>query len=1048
MASSDNTRDVALNLRVATTGTEKVEELGKDLKNLGKAADGAAPELEALAAEAEQLAPALNEAAQAVKKHRDAENEARASVRAAKDELADKRDALNRLRVETDTATKKTAEYQAREQALKVEILDAGKALREKRNAMETATDATRRAVVAEADLQQRMTAIVTQHREATLSAAALGRAQVAGAEQAAQANSTVREGLSQIAGQFRALQTLAGAAIGGQLLGGMAGDVARTADAWANLSARMRIVVGDGEATDKALQAVVDVATRTGSALEDVGGLFTKLAQAGKDAGLSTQAATQQALGLTEAIGQATQISGASAEASQAAITQLTQALGSGTLRGDEFNSVLEQAPRLARALADGLGVTTGELRKLAEAGQLTSQTVITALQGQSATLQAEFNKLPPTIGRALTNLSSQWTEYVGRVDQANGISAAAARAINGLASNLDTLGSLLYAAGKATAAFQALRLAQTFIASTSAITAETAAVQANTAAKVANRAAAAGMAEGMATAATSAGRLAGIVSSLKTFSLVGILTSAPEIGKWLGETAAKLMGVKDRTAELEAADKAATLVAREHAQSVAALAQQHQLAENKALGLTTQARALAAEFDKARTSGDSVTEALGKIAKNLDLGSLQGIRDAGAALDSLALKGAVTGQQVRDALSKALNGADLVVFETTARAAFDGTARGAERLAAAIDAVGAESLRRAGTSVQELQTGFSTAMNSAINDTDTLAATLARLGAKGPEVGRLLAGSLDRTLDAANTERAVQAVIDRWKALGDQGLVTGQQLAQGLEQARGKLDEIRPGINSLDEALKVFSLKTRTELQQTATTYAQAWEKISTSTTVSLADKARAFAAYKEAAIAANKGVIPSEVATQEAIFRTQLTATDAGKAIAASLGLAGDAADATAEKVGRLNDQLSTAAALIPASRIADTPDKNPNPFSGPVDNSTRTALFQKFDSGTLLPSDREAALQVLAAARSNRQQFVQAGWDPTSWDQSVAKAQAVFDRINGMGSTPASSTHTVNIKIGSSTATVKTATAADATTLTDFLRQLEAAAARAA
>lgn len=1041
---NDNTRNVEIRLGVKTQGTEAVPQLGKDLQTLGKQAGGAKPELDALATEGARLSTELEAAATATKTFREAEATAKTEVRNARRELDDKRDALNRLRVETDSAARKTAEFQSKEQALKVEILDAAKASRQKRDALEAAADATKRAVTAEAELGSRLATVNTQQREAALAAAAFGRAQVSSAEQAAHAHTSVRDGLSQIAGQLRTIQTLAGAAIGGQLLGGMVGDVARTADAWANLGARMRIVVGEGEATDKALEGVVDVATRTGTAIEETATLFTRLTQAGKDAGLSSQAAAQQALGLTETINQAVQVSGASAEASSAAITQLIQGLQSGVLRGEEFNSVMEQAPRLARALADGLGVTTGELRKLAEAGQLTSQTVITALQGQSATLQAEFDKLPPTVGRALTNLSTQWTEYVGRVDQANGVSATAARAINALAANLDAVASVLYSAGKAVVAFQALRLAQTFTASAAAISAETISVQANTAAKIANRAAAAGMAEGLTGAAASAGRLAGVLSTIKTFSLVGVLTNAREIGTWLGETAAKLTGVKDRTAELEAAERAATEAAREHAQAVAALAQQHLLAENKALGLTTQARALAAEFDKARASGDSVTEALGKLAKNMDLGSLQGLRDAGAALDSLALKGQITGQQVRDALAKALNGADLAVFETTARAAFDGTTRGAERLAAAIDAVGAEALRRAGSSVRELETGFSAAMASAMNDTDALTATIGRLGAKGPEVGRMLAGSLDRTLDAANTERAVQAVIDRWQALGAQGIVTGQQLAEGLEQARAKLEEIRPGINSVDEALRTFGLKTRTELQQTAQTYQAAWQQISTSTNVSLADKAKAFSAYKAAAIAANNGVLPSEVATQEAIFRTQLTATSAGQAIAEAMGLAGSATDRTATKVGQLNEQLGKAAALIPSSGIADTPDKNPNPFSGTQpDNTTRNDLTAKYRAGTLTLDDASAAAANLEAARANQKAFGNVA-GAKGFDQSVQMAQAIVDAIKSQAVVKAP--RAVNVTINGKTTALNAASDADADAIVKVLQQLEAAAGR--
>jgi hypothetical protein len=93
----------------------------------------------------------------------------------------------------------------------------------------------------------------------------------------------------------------------------------------------------------------VTEVALRTHSALEDTGVLFSRIAQAGRDAGLSAEKASLQSLGLTETINQAVQIGGSSAEASSAAITQLIQGLQSGVLRGEEFNSVMEQAPRLA---------------------------------------------------------------------------------------------------------------------------------------------------------------------------------------------------------------------------------------------------------------------------------------------------------------------------------------------------------------------------------------------------------------------------------------------------------------------------------------------------------------------------------------------------------------------------------------------------------------------------------------------------------------------------------------------------------------------------
>lgn len=184
----------------------------------------------------------------------------------------------------------------------------------------------------------------------------------------------------------------------------------------YATLAARIKLVTGEGAAFDTAFAGVFDVATRTNTAVEQTGILFTRLAEAGKLIGVSSA----EALRLTETINQAVQLSGASADSSGAAIQQLIQGLQSGVLRGDEFNSVMEQSPRLAKALADGLGVTTGELRKMAEAGALTSQTVIASLQGQSAALQAEFESLPQTVGRALQSLSNSWIQYVGEVDKA----------------------------------------------------------------------------------------------------------------------------------------------------------------------------------------------------------------------------------------------------------------------------------------------------------------------------------------------------------------------------------------------------------------------------------------------------------------------------------------------------------------------------------------------------------------------------------------------------------------------------------------------------
>ena len=110
-----------------------------------------------------------------------------------------------------------------------------------------------------------------------------------------------------------------------------------------------------------------------------------------------------QDALTITESISQALRLSGASATEAQSALLQFGQALAAGVLRGEEFNSVVENSPRLAKALADGLDVPIGRLRKMAEEGRLTAEVVVKALLSQKDTLAAEYAELPATVESGL---------------------------------------------------------------------------------------------------------------------------------------------------------------------------------------------------------------------------------------------------------------------------------------------------------------------------------------------------------------------------------------------------------------------------------------------------------------------------------------------------------------------------------------------------------------------------------------------------------------------------------------------------------------------
>ncbi|MHA3051157.1 tape measure protein [Acinetobacter sp. ANC 4640] len=237
--------------------------------------------------------------------------------------------------------------------------------------------------------------------------------------------------------------------------IGVTAKEMLDTADSYKTLASSVRVAIGEHGNLEQAMQNIIGVALRTNTSLEATAQLYTKITTATKDMGTQQQSvflratnataafklSSQDILGLTETINKALQVSGGSSASAEAALFQLNQALGSGVLRGEEFNSVMEQAPRLARAMADGLGVTIGQLRNMANNGQLTSDVVTKSLLSQASVINGEFAKFPLTIGAATTNLKTSWEVYLGELDKTYGVTTSVAKGIKLLADNLDTV-------------------------------------------------------------------------------------------------------------------------------------------------------------------------------------------------------------------------------------------------------------------------------------------------------------------------------------------------------------------------------------------------------------------------------------------------------------------------------------------------------------------------------------------------------------------------------------------------------------------------------
>lgn len=1024
MANSD--RDVKLTLAVETTGTGAIKALAGDLGDVANAGKNAAPGVEKLVTELAALEAKTKEL-------RAVETTAKGEVTQLRNARSELSDTLAKLRVETTTAAKSTDAFKDRERELRIELIEARSAIRAKQAALESATTSARIAASAEAALTTQISAVNAAYRQS-------GVAATQAAAQQTQAAQTVKGHLSGLGEQVRSIQTLATAALGGSALVGVATTVAGVADSYKQLEARVKLATGAQSESKAAFDGIFEVAQRTNSSLQATGDLYNKISASGKTLNLNSQ----DALRLTESINQATQLSGASAESANAALIQLSQSLASGVLRGDELNSIFEQAPRLTKALSDGLGVTTGELRKMGEQGALTSATVIAALQGQSAALQAEFEALPLTVGKAFTNVGTAFTKYIGEADKARGGTSAVAGAVNTLAQNLDTVAALLFAAGKAALAYQAVSLAATFLKIGSAATVATVEIAAMTAATNASTVASAGAAAG-------ASRFASIIGGLKLGALALVVTNLKDIGTAIGEGVAKWAGYSDGVKESEAATKLEAQATRDQVQAKAALAQQLALAAEKGLGLNDVSRKLVADFDEMRLKGDGVTDSLAKIAKSFELKDVSGITNAGTALDALAVKGKITAADIALAFSEGLKGIDLAKFATEAGAAFDKSEAGARKLKAAIDAVGDESLKRAGLSVRELQTGFSTAFISAVNDADALSKTLDKLGIKSVETGKALSGSLDKALAAATTEKAVKAVIERLEDLGKKGLISGQQLADGIEKARSKIDSLLPGIQSLNEALGNFGLKSREELVKTADILKESYNRISSSIKVSLADKAIAFEQYSKAAIAANGGVESSEITLQREMLRIKTSAETVGDSITEQMGRAGGALDGVANKAREVQLELDR----IEKKRIADNtpaPQSREDKLKGQnaTDATGADALETKRRNGTLSAADLPLAQALADAARTNEiNRFANVGAFGIQGNQSItaeqARAATLLDAVQGIVRQQGTQqpSRTININIGGRNTPVNVSSEADAKALAAVLRQLESA-----
>lgn len=177
------------------------------------------------------------------------------------------------------------------------------------------------------------------------------------------------------------------------------------TADAWSQTSARMNMMVREGENVDEIQQKIFESANRSRAAYMDTADVITKIGLRAGEAFNSTD----EIIAFTETLNKMYAISGASAEEQKSSLLQLTQALGSGVLRGEEFNAVFEAAPNIMQAVADYMEVPIGSLREMASEGQITAEIVKGAMFNAAEQVNEDFQSMPATFAQAFNIFSNQ---------------------------------------------------------------------------------------------------------------------------------------------------------------------------------------------------------------------------------------------------------------------------------------------------------------------------------------------------------------------------------------------------------------------------------------------------------------------------------------------------------------------------------------------------------------------------------------------------------------------------------------------------------------
>jgi len=217
--------------------------------------------------------------------------------------------------------------------------------------------------------------------------------------------------------------------------------EIIRAGDTFVNVQNRMMALSGSAEKTAGAMAHMKRIANESRSDFDAIGTLFTRLTIATQELGVSQNDIAKA----TQTVANTFVIAGAESSEAANSARQLAQGLASGALRGDELRSVMENNVILSNLLADGLGITIGQLRDFGKEGKLTAQAILPILINSVDETTKTVQNMDLTIGQSMTLLRTNFTTLIGEFENATGVFGKSANAVGILANNLEVLGGIV---------------------------------------------------------------------------------------------------------------------------------------------------------------------------------------------------------------------------------------------------------------------------------------------------------------------------------------------------------------------------------------------------------------------------------------------------------------------------------------------------------------------------------------------------------------------------------------------------------------------------